>query len=424
MWPPRLLVATDDHIVRGLDKEQLVGHAARIQLTEHAHEVVEELAAARVHHDGGTADLPVRLTTEINELWNEYRREVVHAKVAEILHIARGERLSAPRQSRHDHGTEFLCGMFYIHHRHLLQYKFFHSGGNSVFIVGCRDIGCVLLRHGESIRRDDRKCAHREHLHIVVRIACNHDLIECQPHRVRKRLHADRLVDAGRVDVNARARILLRHKASAEVRPHLADVGVNPAFHLAQDELRYVLRAAEIAASHLRHHEIRRRPIGGEIVLPVRGRIDLRPAVPVHIPVPRVAERQELPDKCGVKIAGKERRIRPRADVCPVAADDGRTRAEQPREVERGAQHPPRRNGDGDAACHGACKDVLRPHRNRLVRGQERAVEIECDEFDRHAFILSALVQVHPHPCRAHTYRLPPQGHSPCRTASRSLPPP
>ena len=117
MRPPRLLVAADDHVVRCLDKEQLVGYAARIQLTEHAHKVIEELTAACVHHDGGTADLPVRLTAEINELRDEYRREIIHTKVAEILHITRGERLSAPRQPRHDHGTEFLCGMFHIHHR-------------------------------------------------------------------------------------------------------------------------------------------------------------------------------------------------------------------------------------------------------------------------------------------------------------------
>ena len=198
----------------------------------------------------------------------------------------------------------------------------------------------------------------------------------------------------------------------------------NPLIEVAQDELRHLIDVAQVVLPRRMDAEIRRRPIGGKIVLPIRGCIDLRPAVPVHIPVPRIAERQELPDKCGVKIAGKERRLRPRADVCSVAADDGRTRAEQPRKVECGAQHPSRRNGDGDAARHGACEDVLRPHRDRLVRGQERAVEIECDEFDRHAFTLSASERVHPHPCRAHTYRLPPQGHSQRRTASRSPPPP
>ena len=59
-----------------------------------------------------------------------------------------------------------------------------------------------------------------------------------------------------------------------------------------------------------------------------------------------------------------------------------------------------------------------------VTRSADRLVEIECDEFDRHSFILSASERVHPHPCRAHTYRLPPQGHSQRRTASRSPPPP
>ena len=99
----------------------------------------------------------------------------------------------------------------------------------------------------------------------------------------------------------------------------------NPLIEVAQDELRHLIDVAQVVFPRRMDAEIRRRPIGGKIVLPIRGCIDLRPAVPVHIPVPRIAERQELPDKCGVKIAGKERRLRPRADVCSVAADDGRT---------------------------------------------------------------------------------------------------
>ena len=95
MRPPCFLVASDDDIIRRLNKEQFIGDAARIQITEHTHKIVEELTAARIHDNGGTVDLPVRLTAEINKLWDEYRREVIHTEVAEILHIAGSKRLAA-----------------------------------------------------------------------------------------------------------------------------------------------------------------------------------------------------------------------------------------------------------------------------------------------------------------------------------------
>ena len=117
MWAACLLVAAYDHVVGRLHKEQLVGYIPRVEFAKDADKVVEELAAARIHHNRRAADLAMRLTAEIDEFRNKDRWQIVHAEIAQILHIAGGERFSAARQSRHDHRAEFLRRALRLSHR-------------------------------------------------------------------------------------------------------------------------------------------------------------------------------------------------------------------------------------------------------------------------------------------------------------------
>ena len=122
-------------------------------------------------------------------------------------------------------------------------------------------------------------------------ISRDHHLIEAQAHRIRERLHADCLGDAGRIDVEARPRVLLRHNLITEMLLHSAQAAPDTVIQIAQDKLRDILRIAEIVISDCRHHEIRCCTVGSEIFRTVLRRIDLRADIPVHIPMAIVDKR-------------------------------------------------------------------------------------------------------------------------------------
>ena len=111
MRAARLLIAANDHVVRRLNEEELIGNIPCVEFVEDLHERIKKLAAARIHNDSGTTDLPVRFAAEIDEFRNKDRRQIIYAKIAEILHIARCERFSPARHARNDHGAELLCGL-------------------------------------------------------------------------------------------------------------------------------------------------------------------------------------------------------------------------------------------------------------------------------------------------------------------------
>ena len=121
MAAARLLVAADDGRVGCIHKEHLIGHIVLFHVVERMDKRVKELAAARVDDEHDLADMAAGMLAELDKLRDEYRRQVVHAEVAEILEVAARLRLAAARHARHDDETEslFLCLFRFYHFTHL-----------------------------------------------------------------------------------------------------------------------------------------------------------------------------------------------------------------------------------------------------------------------------------------------------------------
>ena len=108
MAAARLLVATDDHGIRGVHEEHLIGQVVAIHLIEHLHERIEELPAACIDDEHDLAHMTARMTAKLHEFRDKDRRQVVDDEIAEILHIAAGLRLAPSRHARYDDQTEIL----------------------------------------------------------------------------------------------------------------------------------------------------------------------------------------------------------------------------------------------------------------------------------------------------------------------------
>jgi hypothetical protein len=96
--PARLLVAVDEHVVRGLEEEDAMRGPAGVELVEHARQLLEVLARAHVRYDGGPVHLAAVVLDELGERGDHLRRQVVDAEVPRILEARHGLRLPGARE--------------------------------------------------------------------------------------------------------------------------------------------------------------------------------------------------------------------------------------------------------------------------------------------------------------------------------------
>jgi hypothetical protein len=83
---PRFLVAADERLVGSLQKKNLVDKPLGFQILQHLHKGIEKLAAADVDHEGDLANPSGGLHTQLGKLGDEHRRQIVDAKITQVLH--------------------------------------------------------------------------------------------------------------------------------------------------------------------------------------------------------------------------------------------------------------------------------------------------------------------------------------------------
>ena len=104
----RLLEATDQRLVGGLEEHERVLHAALVQLVEQLLERAEVLAAADVADDGDAVDLAALAAEQVDERRHQLRRQVVDAEPAGVLERVHRLGLAGPREARDDHELQRL----------------------------------------------------------------------------------------------------------------------------------------------------------------------------------------------------------------------------------------------------------------------------------------------------------------------------
>src|SRR2546425_2408487 len=83
--PTGLLEAADQHVIGGIEKQNDIVQAHRLEMAQRGEEIVEELTPAHVDGQGGAPYAALGLQTEFGELGQQRRGQVVHAEEAEVL---------------------------------------------------------------------------------------------------------------------------------------------------------------------------------------------------------------------------------------------------------------------------------------------------------------------------------------------------
>src|SRR3989449_11662165 len=92
--PAGFLEAADQHVIGGIEKQNDIVQAHRLEMAQRSEEIVEELTPAHVDGQGSASYAPLGLQTEFDELWQQRRGQVVHAEEAEVLKHLHRVRLS------------------------------------------------------------------------------------------------------------------------------------------------------------------------------------------------------------------------------------------------------------------------------------------------------------------------------------------
>jgi len=104
MWTPRLAEAAHEHVVAGLQVQDLELHAALSQLAAHARELGQQPTLARVDAERDARHLLARALPELDEARDQRHGQVVDAVEAEVFEPADGGALAGPGEPRHhDH---------------------------------------------------------------------------------------------------------------------------------------------------------------------------------------------------------------------------------------------------------------------------------------------------------------------------------
>ena len=77
-------------------------------LAEEGYTTITPQDYARINDEHDTAHMTSRMAAKLRKLRDEHRRQVVHHKIAEILHKATGLSLTAAGHSRHDDKAEIV----------------------------------------------------------------------------------------------------------------------------------------------------------------------------------------------------------------------------------------------------------------------------------------------------------------------------
>src|SRR5262249_42459406 len=108
MRTPGLAEATYQHVVAGLEIDDLRLRTCRAQLVQDVREVAQEAALAAVDPDRHPADVLARALPQLDEPRQQRDREVVDAVEAQVLEDLQRRALARPRQTRDDDGAESL----------------------------------------------------------------------------------------------------------------------------------------------------------------------------------------------------------------------------------------------------------------------------------------------------------------------------
>src|SRR3954464_8016474 len=103
MPPARLLVAVEQHVLAGLEEEQPVRGAARLELLEHLGQPLEVGAPAHVAHDRRPLDLAALVGEELRQRPDHLRRQVVDAEIAGVLEARHRLRLACAGEAADHH---------------------------------------------------------------------------------------------------------------------------------------------------------------------------------------------------------------------------------------------------------------------------------------------------------------------------------
>src|SRR5262245_4536969 len=108
MRTPGLAEAPHQHVVTGLEIDDLRLRTCRAQLVEDVREVAQETALPDVNPERHTADILARALPQLDESRQQRDREIVDAVEAQVLEDLQRRALTRPRQTRDDDGAEAL----------------------------------------------------------------------------------------------------------------------------------------------------------------------------------------------------------------------------------------------------------------------------------------------------------------------------
>ena len=95
-------VATDQHLVRGLEKNDVAAHLALLECGNGIEQLIEQALAAQVAGDGKMPAHARIDADELSKLGDQTRRQVVDAKVAHVLEHMHGLRSARSGHSGDD----------------------------------------------------------------------------------------------------------------------------------------------------------------------------------------------------------------------------------------------------------------------------------------------------------------------------------
>ena len=108
MTSPRFLVTVDDGFIGRFEKQHFGHHVLLVHFPQHLHQLIKKLTAADIHDQRDFIHPASGLLTQFGEFGNQSRRQIVNAKIAEILHKSHNLGLAGSRHAGNDDETRFI----------------------------------------------------------------------------------------------------------------------------------------------------------------------------------------------------------------------------------------------------------------------------------------------------------------------------
>ena len=99
---PGFREALDQNIVGRIEEQHAQLDAKLFNFIDRLEKFAEKAAAARVDDYGHPCQPAARFETDLNKLWQQRRRNIIHAEIAGILEKMSGSRFAGAREAGND----------------------------------------------------------------------------------------------------------------------------------------------------------------------------------------------------------------------------------------------------------------------------------------------------------------------------------